>query len=165
MTELEQSNRELAEKVIKRAAEKSQTIGTVESCTGGLISQYLTTVPGSSQVYHGSIVAYANRIKLELVGVDPEVMMDNGAVSEETAFALAQNGRQQLGTDLLISVTGIAGPGGDTPHKPVGLVYIGFAKPDGETLVKRFKFGAAGRDRVREMATQEALRMLNFYLA
>ena len=165
MTDLNAGNRDLAEKIIDIASEKNLTIGTVESCTGGMIGQYLTTIPGSSRTYLGGIISYANSVKSGLVGVETKTLLEFGAVSEQTARAMARNGKDILGSDLTISVTGIAGPGGGTPVKPVGLVYIGFCKPDGETIVQKFEYGEAGRDRIREFSAREALRILSFYLA
>jgi nicotinamide-nucleotide amidase len=106
------------------------SIGTVESATGGRIGDKITNVPGSSEYFAGSIVSYSNEIKTRVVGVKPETIAVHGAVSSETAIEMAVGGRAFLNVDVCISDTGIAGPGGDTPGKPVGLFYIGIASDD-----------------------------------
>ena len=113
-------------------ASQGLTLATAESCTGGLVAHLLTNVPGSSAYYIGGFVAYAYEAKEELLGVRHETLVTCGAVSEETALEMARGVRQRLSVDIGISVTGIAGPGGATPTKPVGLVYIGLAGPDGD---------------------------------
>jgi PncC family amidohydrolase len=108
------------------------TLATAESCTGGLIAHRLTNVPGSSAYFVGGFVAYAYGAKEELLGVRHATLVRYGAVSQETALEMAQGVRQRLGVDVGLSVTGIAGPAGETPTKPVGLVYIGLAGPHGD---------------------------------
>ena len=164
MSDLQDQNKALAEKVINLARLKRLTIGTAESCTGGGIGHYLTTVPGSSKTFQGGIIAYDNGIKTGQLGVPPSLILDHGAVSREVAIAMADNLQEKFSVDLAVSVTGIAGPDGGSLAKPVGLVYIGLAKPDSESLVKEFKFGDVGRDTVRAHAANEALKMLNIYL-
>ena len=99
-------------------------LATAESCTGGLIAARLTSVPGSTDVIVGGIVSYANEVKIEQLGVPPELIEEHGAVSAEVAEAMARGARERLGVDVAVSVTGIAGPGGGTEEKPVGLVYF-----------------------------------------
>ena len=111
--------------------QKHLTIGTVESATGGLIAHLLTNVPGSSDVYSGSVVAYSNHIKTRVVGVWPTAIQQQGAVSGEVAEEMAKGGRKLLGVDICVADTGIAGPGGATSGKPVGLFYLGLATKDG----------------------------------
>ena len=164
MIEMQEQNRTLSEKVVNLARIKRLTIGTAESCTGGGIGYYLTTVPGASKTFHGGIVAYDNGIKTAQLDVPPAMILDYGAVSREVALSMADNLKAKFKVDLAISVSGIAGPAGGTLAKPVGLVYIGLAKPEGESLVQEFKFGDIGRDMIREHAVNEALKMLNFYL-
>ena len=108
-----------------------QTVATAESCTGGLIAKRLTDVPGSSAYVTGGVVAYANQAKVSLLGVDPDVIEAHGAVSEPVARQMAAGVRERLGADWGLSATGVAGPGGGTPEKPVGLVWIGLAGPEG----------------------------------
>lgn len=113
------------------------TISTAESCTGGLIAHRLTNVPGSSAYLLGGVVAYANEIKQRILGVQFQTLLDYGAVSEETARQMALGAQALFGTDYALSVTGIAGPGGGSPEKPVGLTYIGLAGPEGVLVVQR----------------------------
>jgi nicotinamide-nucleotide amidase len=111
--------------------EQGLTLGLAESCTGGLMAKMVTSVPGSSAYFQGSVVAYANEVKERLLGVAPETLSDFGAVSEETAAAMADGARQATGADIGVAITGIAGPDGGTPDKPVGTVCFGLATPMG----------------------------------
>jgi PncC family amidohydrolase len=106
------------------------TVATAESCTGGLIGSLLTDISGSSDYYLGGVIAYSNQVKQALLGVQAKTLSIAGAVSQETAIQMAHGARRLLGTDYALSVTGIAGPTGGTPGKPVGLVYIALAGPD-----------------------------------
>jgi len=108
------------------------TIATAESCTGGLVSHRITSIPGSSAYFLGGIVSYSNDVKMSLLGVPEEVLMRVGAVSAECALAMAQGARARIGADIGVSTTGIAGPSGATPTKPVGLVYIACSAPWGD---------------------------------
>jgi len=139
------------------------TLATAESCTGGLISHRLTDVPGSSEYFRGGIVAYANEIKERLLGVKPETLKTHGAVSAETALEMALGAQRVLGTDIAVSVTGIAGPSGEMPGKPVGLVYVCLAARDFER-VEKFIWG---EDRAgnKWKSSEAALHMLRDYLA
>ncbi|MBP9199249.1 MAG: CinA family protein, partial [Gemmatimonadales bacterium] len=130
-------------------------LGTAESCTGGGIGARLTAIPGSSEVYRGGVVAYDNRLKVDLHGVPEELLARAGAVSAEVAEAMASTALGRLGADLAISVTGIAGPGGGTPEKPVGLVYLGLATRAG-VRASRHQF-PGDREDVRARAGQMAL--------
>ncbi|MFN2157901.1 MAG: CinA family protein [Anaerolineae bacterium] len=109
-----------------------QTLSTAESCTGGLIGDAITDIPGSSDYYRGGVIAYANEAKQNVLGVRPGTLAVLGAVSEETALQMARGARRLFGTDYALSVTGIAGPGGGTRQKPVGLVYIALVGPNVE---------------------------------
>ncbi|MBM3679556.1 MAG: nicotinamide-nucleotide amidohydrolase family protein, partial [Actinobacteria bacterium] len=124
-----EDERSVGEIVLGLCRARGWTLGTAESCTGGLVAARLTDVPGSSDVYLGSIVAYANEIKRRELGVPEEVLERHGAVSAETAAALAHGARDRLGVDVAIGVTGIAGPGGAMPGKPVGLVHLHAVTP------------------------------------
>ncbi|MCU0433826.1 MAG: competence/damage-inducible protein A [Bacteroidia bacterium] len=138
--------------------ERGQTLATAESCTGGSVAQAITSVPGSSQWYQGSIVSYANEIKIQQLDIPAELIAQHGAVSEEVAAAMAANARTRLGTDFAVSTTGIAGPGGGSALKPVGLVYIAVASANG-VIVKRFQYGG-DRSRNITAATLSALMLL-----
>lgn len=120
----------ITEAVAQLLLKNKLTISTAESCTGGMLAEYLTTVPGSSEFYLGSIVSYANSVKAQLLGVPLNLLEKHGAVSREVGSAMAQRIRALTGSDLGIGITGIAGPGGGTPEKPVGLVYIALATAD-----------------------------------
>jgi nicotinamide-nucleotide amidase len=127
-----EDERPVAELVLELCRERGYTLATAESCTGGLVAARLTEVPGASAVFRGSVVAYANDVKTKALGVPDDVLEQHGAVSAETAAAMASGVRARLGTDVGISVTGVAGPAGGTADKPVGLVYFHVATPAGE---------------------------------
>lgn len=130
-------------------------LGAAESCTGGELGGAITNVPGSSEVFNGSIVAYANTVKMGVLGVDPAIIETYGAVSEPCAAAMAEGARRALGVDIAVSITGIAGPGGGSPEKPVGTVCFGFAGPDGTRTETRWLRG--DRALVRRYAVAFAL--------
>lgn len=134
------------------------TIATAESCTGGGVAAALTSLAGSSDYVMGGIVSYSNAAKANLLGVSQAILDTRGAVSEECARAMAEGARRALGTDVAVSTTGIAGPGGGTARKPVGLVYVAVADDDGVTAVGH-QF-AGDRRAVTSAATQAALDML-----
>ncbi len=127
---------DLESAVVRLLAERGETVAVAESCTGGLITHRLTNVSGSSKVLQAGCVTYSNASKIDLVGVDPSLLDQHGAVSEAVAQAMADGVRQRHGTTYGLSVTGIAGPTGGTTEKPVGLVYIGLVSPGG-THVER----------------------------
>ncbi len=141
----------------------TMTLATAESCTGGLIGHRLTNVPGSSEYFLGGVVAYSYDAKEHLLGVPHNTLYDHGAVSPETAIEMARGARRALGADIGLSVTGIAGPGGGLPGKPVGLVYICLSARDFER-VERFVWD---QDRVgnKWASSEAALQMLQDYLA
>jgi PncC family amidohydrolase len=134
------------------------TIGTVESATGGRVADKITNVAGSSDYYQGSIISYSNDLKINQVGVKPETLKLHGAVSPEAAGEMAAGGRSLLGVDICLSITGIAGPGGATPGKSVGLFYMGVATPD-EVSVEKFVFGGNRID-IKRKAARKALELL-----
>jgi nicotinamide-nucleotide amidase len=138
-------------------------MGAAESCTGGLVAARLSSVPGSSDVFVGGVVAYDDRLKRELLGVPEEILDRHGAVSAETAAALASGAREALGADVAVSVTGVAGPGGGSEEKPVGLVYLHAASPEGEKALELHLPG--DRDAVRRRAAASALHLLRRLLA
>jgi nicotinamide-nucleotide amidase len=149
--------------VLDLARRGGLTIGTAESCTGGLVSARLTSVPGSSHAFVGGLVAYDDRLKLDALGVPRELLERHGAVSAETAAAMATGARSALGADVGISVTGVAGPGGGTPEKPVGLVFLHAETPDASHGVELRLPG--GRDAVRRRAAASALHLLRRLLS
>lgn len=138
--------------------EKKATIAFAESCTGGLISHRITNVPGSSAYFERGIVAYSNQAKVDHLGVSEKILNDYGAVSSETAMAMASGIRNVASATFGLAVTGIAGPGGGTPEKPVGLVYIAIAGPDG-TEVSNFRFGGDRAD-IKAKTAEAALKWL-----
>jgi PncC family amidohydrolase len=142
--------------------QREMTLAVAESCTGGLVSHRITNVPGSSAYYNGSITAYSNRIKEAVLRVQHHTLVRHGAVSEQTALEMARGARDLLQADVGLAVTGIAGPGGGTPEKPVGLVYIGLAAPDGE-WVERYKWDG-NRAENKEYSAEAALDLLYSYL-
>ena len=141
---------------------KSLTIGAVESATGGRIADRITNVPGSSDYFKGSVVAYSNEAKMALLGVKKATLEDYGAVSEQTALEMAQGGRKLLNVDVCVSDTGIAGPSGDAPEKPVGLFYLSLAARDA-SLSQKHIFPANREDNKRD-AAEAVLNMLKQYL-
>jgi nicotinamide-nucleotide amidase len=145
--------------VLRRLRERGLTLATAESLTGGSVADALVRVPGASDVFRGAIVAYDNAVKTSLLDVPEATLAVHGAVSEETATAMAQGAIARIGADVAISTTGIAGPTGATPEKPVGLVYVAIAMRDGETTVRRFTI-PGNRDDVRARTTILALNIL-----
>ncbi len=149
----------LAGELVSLAREKHMTFGTAESCTGGLIAAAVTDVPGASAVFLGGIVSYDNRVKTGLLGVREETLASVGAVSHETATQMAEGAIKALGVDHAVAVTGIAGPGGGTPTKPVGLVYIATASKNGKTVMTENHFDG-DRMEVRLQTVEKALSLL-----
>jgi PncC family amidohydrolase len=133
-------------------------LAAAESCTGGNVAARITAIAGASEYLLGSIVAYANEAKANLLGVSPETLATRGAVSAECAREMAEGARRAFGADLAVATTGIAGPGGATARKPIGLVYIALADPDGVTC-EEFHF-PGGRAVITDAATEAALLML-----
>lgn len=148
----------LAERLQARCLAASLTVATAESCTGGLVSHTLTAIPGSSGYVLGGIVAYADRVKVALLGVSASAIEAHGAVSAQVAVAMADGAAGRFGADLAVGVTGIAGPGGGSTEKPVGTTYIAIAGGSGPT-VQRFHF-EGDRATIRLAATAAALEML-----
>ena len=150
------------EEVVHLLREKRFTLSFAESCTGGLISKRITDIPGASDVFTGAVVAYDNRVKVSRLGVSEDKLSRYGAVSAEVAADMAAGVRESLGTDIGISTTGIAGPGGGSETKPVGTVWFGLADAHG---VKTFTIQiSGGRDRVRMFASLIAIEFLRNYL-
>jgi len=144
--------------------ERRQTLATAESCTGGMLAGWITDVPGSSDYFLRGVVTYSNPAKIDLLGVPTEAIERHGAVSAEVAEAMAVGCRRGAGTDFALSVTGIAGPSGGTPDKPVGLVFVGLAA-QGTCEVRRFTFGHhLSRDAIRQRSCSAALDLLRRHL-
>lgn len=138
---------------------KGWTIGTAESCTGGLVLHRLTNIPGSSAYVAGGIVAYSNPVKQSVLGVKQGTLIAHGAVSEQTAQEMALGARQLLKTDIAVSITGIAGPDGGTDEKPVGLTFIALAGPDDLLLVQRHIWDG-DREAVKNASAEAALQLV-----
>ena len=137
---------------------RGKTLVTAESCTGGGIGAALTAVPGSSEVYKGGVISYTNWVKENILGVDGEVLVQFGAVSEQVAEAMAEGVRKCLQADVAVSVTGLAGPGGDEFGNPVGTVYIGYC--DSEKLYAKKYCFSGDRETVRQEAISAALELV-----
>ncbi len=142
--------------------QKRLTLGIVESATGGLISHLITNIPGSSDYYKGSVTAYSNEAKIKVVGVKEDTINKYGAVSHQVAEEMAQSGRKILAADICLADTGIAGPSGATPGKPVGLFYIGLSHQAG-TYSQKHNF-QGNREQNKQSATEAALTWLKEYL-
>ncbi|HEY7682906.1 MAG TPA: competence/damage-inducible protein A [Gemmatimonadales bacterium] len=149
---------DLAAVVLARARERALTLATAESCTGGVVGARLTEIPGSSEVFVGGVIAYDNRIKLEMLGVPAALLEEHGAVSEPVARAMAEGAARRFGTALSVAVTGIAGPSGGSADKPVGLVHLAAGHPGGITTVRQVFPGS--RAEIRGRAAQAALFLL-----
>jgi nicotinamide-nucleotide amidase len=140
---------------------KKLTIATAESCTGGLVAATLTEIPGSSDVVERGFVTYSNTAKTAMLGVPADVIARFGAVSRETAEAMAQGALAHSPADLAVSITGIAGPGGGSPSKPVGLVHFAAAARGGALVHHESRYGDIGRAQVRRVSVKQTLDMLN----
>ncbi len=151
--------RRKAELINTTLSQRHQMIATAESCTGGLIAGALTDVPGSSAAVHGGFVTYANGAKSAMIGVPDDLIRQHGAVSDPVARAMAEGTRKATGVAVAIAVTGIAGPGGGTEGKPVGLVHFACAT-DGGTKTRVERFGDIGRQQVREASINVALDLV-----
>lgn len=138
---------------------KGSTIGAAESCTGGLVLHRLTNIPGSSEYVLGGVVAYSNAIKMALLQVQETTLAIHGAVSEQVAAEMATGARKVLGVDIALSITGIAGPGGGSPQKPVGLTYIGLAGRDNLLLVRRHVW-PGDRESIKAASADAALALV-----
>ncbi len=156
---------DISVRLVEELKKRSMKISSVESCTAGLISKLITDAPGSSEVFDLGITTYSNEMKTKMVGVPEGILAQHGAVSPETAEAMALGIRRVSGADIGVSTTGIAGPGGGTPEKPVGLVYTAIAGPDG-VHVTRLLIQKEGMDRdyVRQTAAETVLRNVIDYL-
>jgi PncC family amidohydrolase len=153
---------ELEKQVGELLSQRGWTLAVAESCTGGLIGHRITNVSGSSGYFEGGVISYSNEAKEQTLGVPHETLADHGAVSEEAALAMAQGVRRLFGTDIALSVTGIAGPTGGTPEKPVGLVYIGLTAEGVELCEKHIWEGDRAQN--KQDSAEAALKLLAEYL-
>jgi nicotinamide-nucleotide amidase len=152
--------RSAAETIVARFRDKSLGLVTAESCTGGLLAGLITTVPGASEIFDRGFVTYSNAAKIECLGVALDLLEKFGAVSAEVAGAMAEGALAHSRADVALSITGIAGPGGGSAAKPVGLVQFGIARRGGPLTTMEKRFGAIGRDAVRAAALDVALDLL-----
>jgi nicotinamide-nucleotide amidase len=159
--EYEEELRGLARALLDLCRAKRLTIATAESCTGGLVAAMLTEIPGSSDVLERGFVTYSNAAKTEMLGVPVDVIARFGAVSRETAEAMAMGALAHSPAYLSVAITGIAGPGGGTPDKPVGLVHFAAAARGGRRLHEECRFGELGRSLVRIVSVRQAFMMLS----
>ncbi len=150
----------LAERVLAEARDQGVRIATAESCTGGLIGGLLTEIPGSSDVIDRGFIAYSNRAKKDLLGVPGDIIADMGAVSEPVARLMAEGALSNSNAHLAVAVTGIAGPSGGTPLKPIGLVHIAVARENRSIRHEAHRFGDIGRGQVRIKTMEAALQLL-----
>lgn len=157
-----ENNEEMEQVVGNLLIDKNISLATAESCTGGLLSAKLTDIPGISKVFPGGIVSYSNEMKKDLLGVTEDVLKQYGAVSSQCAKQMAQGIRNKCGTDIGISTTGIAGPGGGSEKKPVGLVYIGLAHNDGTDSIELRLWG--GRNKIRNITSLNALDLVRRHI-
>jgi nicotinamide-nucleotide amidase len=149
----------LEEVVVRLLTKRNQTLATAESCTGGLIANRITNVPGASSVFIAGYVCYANQAKIGMLDVDPKLIEEHGAVSESVARALAEHARACARSDYALATTGVAGPTGGSAGKPVGTVYVALASAESETIVKKFVF-PADRETFKQLTAQTAFDLL-----
>jgi nicotinamide-nucleotide amidase len=150
----------LAEAILAKARSSELRLVTAESCTGGLVAGVITEIPGSSDVLDRGVVTYSDRAKTELLGVPASLIAATGAVSEEVARAMAEGAIKRSGADLAVAVTGIAGPGGGSSQKPVGLVHFAAARKGRATIHEVHRFGDIGRREIRMRSVMAALKLL-----
>jgi len=151
--------KKLSKKIIKLLIKKKLKISFAESCTGGLLSSSITSISGSSKVFNLGIVAYSNQAKINILKIPKKIVMKHGAVSQETCLSMLKNLNRISKSSISLSITGIAGPGGGTKKKPVGLVYIGFKKGN-KTLLKKYLFKNKQRLLIQRAAVNKALNLI-----
>lgn len=154
-----------SEQLLASCRAQKLRLATAESCTGGLIAALLTEVAGSSDVFERGFVTYSNEAKTELLGVSAASIESDGAVSERVALAMAEGALRHSRADLAVAVTGVAGPGGGTPTKPVGLVHLAATRKGGVTLHKEIRLGSIGRRAIRMATVAEALALVDALLS
>tara|TARA_B100000131_G_scaffold102021_1_gene99014 strand:- start:12 stop:482 length:471 start_codon:yes stop_codon:yes gene_type:complete len=151
--------RKLSQKVVKLLSKKRLKISFAESCTGGLLSNSITSISGSSKVFTLGLVTYSNQAKMNILKIPKKIIMNHGAVSHETCLYMVKNLNKISKTNISVSITGIAGPKGGTKQKPVGMVYIGIKKGN-KTLVKKFLFKSKKRKLIQKASVNQALKMI-----
>jgi len=162
---IDKETAEAALRVFDLCRERQLTLATAESCTGGLVAAAITDIPGSSDVFDRGFVTYSNKAKQALLSVSKDLLDKNGAVSAEVAKAMAQGAMNAAGTSIAVSLTGIAGPGGGSPEKPVGLVFIACADRQGRFHARECRFGDLGRSEVRRRSVIAAFALIEEMLA
>jgi nicotinamide-nucleotide amidase len=150
-----------AEDLVRLLRARGANLVTAESCTGGLLAALMTEMPGSSHAFERGFVPYSNEAKSELLGVDSETLGRHGAVSEETARAMAAGALERSNASIAVSITGIAGPGGGTPEKPVGLVFLACMRRGGVPSLSKLELGNRGRSAIRLAAVAKALELVH----
>lgn len=158
-------NTELARRLVTKFAQRQLMVATAESCTGGMIAAAITDIAGSSAVLDRGFVTYSNEAKQEMIGVSAETLAAYGAVSKETALEMAAGALSRSIADMTVAVTGIAGPGGGSPGKPVGLVHLALASKDGVAHHTELRFGDLGREAIRQETVTQALQALLDHLS
>lgn len=154
----------ISRSVIHLLRQRKKTLGVAESCTGGMFAEWLTRLSGASDVFAGGVVSYSDDAKSKLLGIDLELIVSHGSVSEIIAREMATRVKNALQVDFSLSTTGFAGPTGGTPNAPIGTVYVALATPLGTTEVVKHYFPDKSRQSIRELATLEALYMLERHL-
>jgi nicotinamide-nucleotide amidase len=149
-----------AEELLRLCEARRVTIATAESCTGGLLAALLTEVPGSSKSFERGFITYSNEAKSDLLGVSGELIRRQGAVSEDVALAMAKGALARSRASIAVSITGVAGPGGGSAEKPVGLVFLACAGENREPVQSRLDLGMMSRGEIRQAAVAEAMRLL-----
>ena len=151
---------ELAKQLINKCREKNYKLAIAESCTGGLISSAITSIPGSSDIFECSFITYSNRSKKKILNVSENKLNLFGAVSKEVVIDMINGLRKNTNSDILLAISGIAGPGGGTINKPEGLVWVSYALKNNVIKTSKLEFGPIGRDLVREKSTIQSLKFL-----
>ena len=151
--------KKISQKMVKLLNKKKLKISFVESCTGGLLSSYVTAISGSSKVFTLGLVTYSNQAKINILKVPKRIIMKHGAVSYETCLSMVKNLNKISKTNISVSITGVAGPKGGTKQKPVGLVYIGIKK-NNKTLIKKFLFKFKKRNLIQKATVNQAFKMI-----
>ena len=149
----------LSKKIVNRLIKKKLTISTAESCTGGLLSSFITSINGSSKVFDLGLIAYSNKSKINILKIPKKIIERYGAVSNQVCLSMVKNVNQLTKSNISLSITGIAGPSGGTKNKPVGLVYVGIKK-DGKIKVKKYLFKNKGRFYIQKAAVNKSLKLI-----